>query len=86
MRQRGQLSFRKARACFDLHHDERRAIAQRARIVLIAGRLVDTHLLAERRRHGLQTHAVRLRHAVATALANFLVDDEPLGGLNAFAA
>src|SRR5262249_33806348 len=59
-----------------LRHDgqERRAIAAQARVVLVARRLVDLRLAPELRVHGLHGEAVRLGAAVATALADGLVD------------
>ena len=61
-----------ARAGLQVHGDERRAIAQRAGIILVAGRLMDARLRPELGLDRIQAHAVRLAHAIAAAFADAL--------------
>src|SRR5205823_11647938 len=62
-----------------LHGEERRAIAQEARVVLVARGLMDLGLPAELRLHRLDAQAVRLLPAVTAALAHALVDVDAHG-------
>src|SRR5205807_1281526 len=59
------------------HREERRAVAAQARVVLVAGRLVDLRLAAELGLDRVDAQAVGLHAAVAAALAHCLVDDHP---------
>ncbi len=59
------------------HRGERRAVALHAREVEVAARLVDAGLATERRVDRLHREAVALGAAVATALADPFVDDDP---------
>ena len=63
------------------HRGERRAVALHAREVEVAARLVDAGLATERSVDRLHGEAVALGAAVATALADPFVDDDPeVGG------
>ena len=76
------LRFAQA-AAFD--RDEARAEAFDARVILVAGRLVDGALASEfsfDRRHG---DAIRFHSAIAATFANQLVDDHALGGIRILA-
>ena len=64
-------------AAFD--RDEARAEALQARVVLVAGVLVDAALAAELGLDRLDRQAVALHRAVAAAFADQLVDDDALG-------
>ena len=75
-----------ARAVRRHHREERRAVAQEARVVLVAGRLVDLGLPTELRLDRLDGQAVRLHAAVAASLADQLVDDDAHGGIGQLAA
>src|SRR6185437_16240343 len=69
-----------------VHGDEARAEAVDAGIVLVAGRLVDRPLAAKFGLHRHDREAVRLRRAIAAALAHRLVDEDALGRIGVFAA
>ncbi|CAB3775211.1 hypothetical protein LMG29542_08593 [Paraburkholderia humisilvae] len=71
------------RAAFD--RDEARAKAVHTRIVLVAGRLIDTALTPKRRLDGLDRQAVRLHAAIATAFTDGFVDEEPFVRVGEFA-
>ena len=76
-RRAGQLLARRV----GRHRGERRAVAFHAREVEVAARLVDAGLAAVRRVDRLHRQAVALGAAVATALADPFVDDDPeVGG------
>src|SRR6185369_12451426 len=64
-------------AAFD--RDEARAEALQARVVLVAGVLVDPAFAAELGLDRLDRQAVALHRAVAAAFADELVDDDALG-------
>ena len=63
------------------HGQERRAVAAQARVVLVAGGLVDLRLAPELGVHRLDGQAVRLHAAVAAALADRLVDEHAQRGV-----
>src|SRR5581483_141480 len=84
---RGELlhgSRSQPRTRLQLDRDERGAIAQRARVVLVARRLVDARFRAERRLDRVEAHAVGLPDAIAAAFTDALVDNEPADGLLLF--
>ena len=62
------------------------AVALHARVVLVAGRLVDLGLAAELGLDRQDRQAVGLRAAVAAALADALVDEDALRRLGCLAA
>ncbi len=69
-----------------VHRHEGRAEALQAGEILVAARLVDPPLAAELRLDRLDGHAVRLHAAVAAALADEFVDQDPLVGIGEGAA
>ena len=81
-----QRLARLAGARLQVHGHERGAIAKRARVVLIAGRLVDLHLLPVLGHHRGKAHAVRLLHAIAAAFADLFIDHQAFSGLRHLAA
>src|SRR5438270_9572103 len=68
------------------YRHEARAEAFDTGIVLVAGRLVDLALAAERRLDRHDRHAVRFDAAIAAALADKLVDEHPFVGIGKRAA
>src|SRR5205085_6576502 len=62
-----------------MHGDEARAEALEAGEILVAAGLVDRALAAELGFHGHDRQAIRLRRAIAAALADLLVDEDALG-------
>src|SRR5262249_30932292 len=60
---------------------ERRAIAAQARVVLVAGRLVNLRLASDLRIHRLHRQTVGLGATVATTLADRLIDIDAQGGV-----
>ena len=79
--QRSNLLAAKAGAGLDLHADEGRAIAQRARIILVARRLMNARFLAARGHHRREAHAIGLLHAIAAAFADLFVDHQAMDRL-----
>ena len=71
------------RRAFDRH--EARAEAVHARVVLVARRLVDAALAAERCFERLDRQAVRLHAAIAAAFAHGVVDEQALVRVGEFA-
>ena len=69
-----------------MHGDEGRAKAVDAGEILVAARLVDPALAAELGLDRLDRDAVRLHAAIAAALADQFVDDDPLVGIGKGAA
>src|SRR6185437_5471024 len=69
-----------------MHGDEARAEAFDAGVILVAVGLVDGALSAELGLDRLHRDAVRLVRAVATALADQLVDEDALGRIGILAA
>src|SRR6185503_9008575 len=68
------------------NRDERRAVALQAGVIFVARRLVDLSLAAELGLDRLDAQAVRLRAAVAAALADRLVDEYARRRIGRFAA
>jgi hypothetical protein len=64
-----------------LDGEEGRAVAEQARVVLVARGLVNLGLPAELRLHRLHGQAVRLLPAIAAALAHALVDEHARLGI-----
>src|SRR3546814_16456947 len=60
-----------------IQFDEARTKSVRARIILVARRLVDTSLASVRRRERLDGDAVRLHRTIAAALAYAGIDIAP---------
>src|SRR2546427_8770478 len=58
------------------HRQERRAITLQARVVLVAGRLMDLRLAPELGLDRMHRQAVALHTAVAASLADRLVDED----------
>ncbi len=77
--ERGQPALLLLRRAHRLHGEEGRAVAEEARVVLVARGLVDLRLPPELRLHRLHGQAVGLLAAVAAALAHALVDEHARG-------
>src|SRR4029077_14683373 len=75
------LASPRPRAAGRYYREERWAVPAQARVVLVAGRLVDLGLPAELGLHRLDGQAVRLDAAVPAPLAHQLVDHDAHGGV-----